>query len=97
MSSSKCNRISLICHTKTNQTIGLSKDGVGMNNYGACDAELDDENLSKKSSKEDLQKLMKISPTHQKSPGEQLEDNELGIDSTINRDRVKSSSFNLSY
>ena len=66
-----------------------------MNNYGACDAELDDENLSKKSSKEDLQKLMKISPTHQKSPGEQLEDNELGIDSTINRDRVKSSSFNL--
>ena len=61
-----------------------------MSNYGACEAELDDENLSKKSSKEDLQKLMKISPTHQKSPGEQqqLNDNELGIDSTINRHSV---------
>ena len=59
---------------------GLSKDSVTMNNYGACADELDDENVSKKSSKEDLQKLMKISPTHQK-----IVDDELGADSTVNR------------
>ena len=63
------------------ENTGLSKDSVTMNNYGACGDEiLDDENVSKKSSKEDLQKLMKISPTHQK-----IGDDELGADSTVNR------------
>ena len=56
-----------------------------MNNYGACDAELDGE-VSKKSSKEDLQKLMKISPTHNKMADLESENfGEESNDSVMNR------------
>ena len=59
----------------------IGNDGVVMNNYGTLEDEVDGE-LSKKSSKEDIQALMKISPSHQKINSDLTNDQ---IDSTVNR------------
>ena len=59
----------------------IGNDGVVMNNYGTLEDEVDGE-LSKKSSKEDIQALMKISPSHQKINSDLTNDQ---IDSTLNR------------
>ena len=63
----------------------IGNDGVVMNNYGTLEDEVDGE-LSKKSSKEDIQALMKISPSHQKINSDLTNDQ---IDSTLNRHSSK--------